>query len=86
MLSETGPRLVVVTDREAEIVTAGAAVTRWTPGTIDVISPLGAGDAFMGSLAAGLSGLDWDLSRVAEILPQAADDATQRCRHWGARS
>jgi fructokinase len=86
MLSETGPRLVVVTDREAEIVTAGAAVARWTPGTIDVVSPLGAGDAFMGSLAAGLSGLDWDLSRVAEILPQAADDATQRCRHWGARS
>ena len=48
--------------------------------------PGGAGDAFMGSLAAGLSKLGWELSRVGEVLPQAAADATSRCGHWGART
>ncbi len=85
VLAGLGPRLVVVTDREAEIVTAGEAEARWVPERIEVVSPLGAGDAFMGSLAAGLAGLGWDLSRVAEVLPRAAAHATACCLHWGAR-
>jgi sugar/nucleoside kinase (ribokinase family) len=84
-LARLGPRLVVVTDREREIVSAGEAEACWTPGRVDVVSPLGAGDAFMGSLAAGLADLGWDLSRVAEVLPRAAADATACCLHWGAR-
>jgi sugar/nucleoside kinase (ribokinase family) len=84
-LAGLGPRLVVVTDREKTIFTAGEAEERWTPQETEVVSPLGAGDAFMGSLAAGLAGLGWDLSRVAEVLPQAAADATASCLHWGAR-
>jgi sugar/nucleoside kinase (ribokinase family) len=85
-LARMGPELVVVTDREKEIRTAGAAEARWTPGATGVVSSLGAGDAFMGSLAAGLSKLGWELSRVGEVLPQAAADATSRCGHWGART
>ena len=84
-LAGLGPRLIVVTDREKEIVTAGEAEVRWTPQPVDVVSPLGAGDAFIGSLAAGLAGLGWDLSRVAEVLPLATADATACCLHWGAR-
>ena len=84
-LASMGPSLVVVTDREKTIVTAGEAEESWTPHQVDVVSPLGAGDAFMGSLAAGLAGLGWDLSRVAEVLPAAAEDATACCLHWGAR-
>jgi sugar/nucleoside kinase (ribokinase family) len=84
-LADLGPGLVVVTDREKEIVTAGATEASWTPEQVEVLSPLGAGDAFMGSLAAGLSELGWDLSRAGEALPRAAQDATACCLHWGAR-
>jgi fructokinase len=84
-LASLGPRLVVVTDGPNEIVTAGEVEASWSPGEVDVVSPLGAGDAFMGGLAAGLAKTGWELSRVAEVLPQAARDATERCRHWGAR-
>jgi sugar/nucleoside kinase (ribokinase family) len=51
-----------------------------------MVSELGAGDAFMGSLAAGLSKLDWDLSRVPEVLADASADAAACCRTWGART
>ena len=85
-LAGMGPDLVVVTDRERAIRTAGAATATWVPERIEVVSPLGAGDAFMGSLAAGLAQRGWDLSRVAEVLPLAAADATRACGHWGARS
>jgi fructokinase len=84
-LESMGPELVVVTDREGEIRTAGASGVAWTPSPVEVVSPLGAGDSFMGSLAAGLSGLGWDLGRVGEVLPRAAADATAVCAHWGAR-
>ncbi len=85
-LEAMGPELVVVTDGGDEILTAGAAEVTWKPSPAEVVSPLGAGDAFMGSLAAGLSGLDWNLGRVAEVLPRAAADATAVCQHWGAQS
>ena len=50
----------------------GHCLIRSTPvERVEVVSPLGAGDAFMGSLAAGLAGLGWDLGRVAEVLPAA---------------
>ena len=85
-LEAMGPELVVVTDGEGEILTAGAAEVTWKPSPVEVVSPLGAGDAFMGSIAAGLSALDWNLGRVAEVLPRAAADATAVCEHWGAQS
>ena len=44
----------MVTNGE-EIVTAGAVEARHRPEPVETVSPLGAGDAFMGGLAAGLA-------------------------------
>ena len=84
-LATFGPRLVVVTDGHGTVRTAGAAEAEFTPPKSEVVSPLGAGDAFMGALAAGLAGVDWDFSRVAEVLPAAAGAGSAACAHWGAQ-
>jgi fructokinase len=87
-LAGLGPQLVVVTDGPGEVLTAGATGGSFSPrplGEAEIVSPLGAGDAFMGALAAGLAGLGWDLSRAAEALPAACADAAACCRSWGAR-
>ena len=81
----TGPELVVVTAGREGIVTAGATEVRFRPEPVDPVSPLGAGDAFMGGLAAGLAGLGWDLERVGEVLPAAAAAAAAACVRWGAQ-
>lgn len=85
-LATFGPRLVVVTDGHGLIRTAGAVETEFTPPEADVVSPLGAGDAFMGALCAGLGELDWDFGRVGEVLPAAAAAGTGACGHWGAQT
>jgi len=85
MLATLGPRLVVVTDGFRRVITAGAAEVELEPPFADVVSPLGAGDAFMGTLAAGLCRNNWDFSRVAEVLPDAAEAGTSACGHWGAQ-
>jgi len=84
-LARMGPRLAVVTDGAGAVVTAGAAEVSYLPEEAEVISPLGAGDSFMGALAAGLAGLDWDFSRVAEILPAATRAAAETCGRWSAQ-
>ncbi|MGA7436196.1 MAG: carbohydrate kinase, partial [Solirubrobacterales bacterium] len=63
-LASFGPRLAVVTDGARRVITAGAAEAEYEPADTKVVSPLGAGDAFMGSLCAGLARLGWDFSRV----------------------
>ncbi|MBN8866664.1 MAG: hypothetical protein J0H98_03840 [Solirubrobacterales bacterium] len=84
-LARMGPSLVVVTAGEGEILTAGAVEARHSPEPRVPVSPLGAGDAFMGALAAALSGLAWDLARAAEALPVAAEAAAGACAGWGAQ-
>ena len=87
-LATLGPALVVVTHGPGEVLTAGATTGAYTPTPVrpeELVSPLGAGDAFMGGLAAGLAALGWDLSRAAEALPAACADAAACCRVWGAR-
>ncbi|MGK2932416.1 MAG: PfkB family carbohydrate kinase [Solirubrobacterales bacterium] len=84
-LATFGPRLVVVTDGQGTVRTAGAAEAEYTVADAEVVSPLGAVDAFMGALAAGLAGLDWDFSRVDEVLPAAAEAGSAACAHWGAQ-
>ncbi|MGK2956496.1 MAG: carbohydrate kinase family protein [Solirubrobacterales bacterium] len=85
-LAAFGPRLVVVTDGHGRIRTAGAVEVDFTPPETEVISPLGAGDAFMGALCAGLDGVGWNFGRVAEVLPAAATAGAQACGHWGAQT
>lgn len=86
MLAASGPRLVVVTDGPDRVITAGAAEAVFVPAETPVVSPLGAGDAFMGALASGLSELGWDFARVAEVLPEAAAAGSAACGHWGAQA
>ncbi len=80
-----GPELVVVTAGEGAVVTAGAAEVSFEPEVTRTVSPLGAGDAFMGGLAAGLAGIGWDLAGVGSVLPDAARAAAAVCGHWGAQ-
>lgn len=84
-LVELGPELVVITDGEGTILTAGAAEATFRPEPVPTVSPLGAGDAFMGGLASGLARRDWDLSSAAEVLPEAAAAAAGVCGSWGAQ-
>jgi fructokinase len=84
-LAGMGPELVVVTAGEGEIITAGAIEETFRPEPVAAVSPLGAGDAFMGGLAAGLAGLGWDFTRAGEALPGAARAAAAVCGHWGAQ-
>lgn len=83
-----GPRLAVVTAGAAGAVArlAGEDATHRCPpaAAVEQPWPLGAGDAFMGALAAGLHHRDWDLGRIAEVLPLAATAGAEACRHPGA--
>lgn len=80
-----GPDLAVVTDGAGTVVTAGAIEAVHHPEPTRTVSPLGAGDAFMGGLAAGLARLGWDLERVVEVLPEAARSAAAVVSGWGAQ-
>lgn len=84
-LAALGPDLAVITDGDGEIFTAGAVETSYRPDPVQAVSPLGAGDAFMGGLAAGLARRNWDLTRVGEALPEAALAAVSVCGRWGAQ-
>ena len=83
-LCELGPRLVIVTSGTGPVVARGAAAADVTPPKVEVVSPLGAGDAFMGTLAAGLHARDFDLALAGEVLSAAAEVAARTCTHLGA--
>ena len=83
-LCELGAALGVVTTGPGGAVMRGAAATEVAAKKIGLVSPLGAGDAFMGALAAGLAALGWDARRGAEALPAAVEAGTRACTHWGA--
>ena len=84
-LLELGPSLAIVTDGPGEVVVRGAAEGSFTPEPVEVLSPLGAGDAFMAGLVAGLARTDWDFTRASDLLPGACTDAGRACLVWGAR-
>jgi sugar/nucleoside kinase (ribokinase family) len=84
-LAAMGPKLAVVTAGESEVFTAGAVEASHQPEKAETVSPLGAGDAFMGALAAGLARLGWDFTRAGEILPECAAAAAEVCGRWGAQ-
>jgi sugar/nucleoside kinase (ribokinase family) len=51
---------------------------------VDVTSPLGAGDAFMGTLAARLAAAGWDPGAAPGALQAAVEAGAEACTHWGA--
>ena len=84
-LLELGPEVVVVTDGDGPVICRGASATASQPEPVEVVSPLGAGDAFMGSLIAGLDRAGWDLAATGDLLGEACREAGRACRLWGAR-
>jgi sugar/nucleoside kinase (ribokinase family) len=84
-LCEQGAQLGVVTIGRNGAVMRGAANAEQASPDVDVVSPLGAGDAFMGALAAGLAEVDWDPERGAEALKGAVEAGARACTGWGAQ-
>lgn len=76
-LLELGPALVVVTSGSQPTVARGICETEVEPPAVDVVSQLGAGDAFMGTLAAGL---------LPGLTPSAAEAGIAAAVEAGARA
>jgi sugar/nucleoside kinase (ribokinase family) len=85
-LCRLGSELGVVTLGRRGAVMKGAAEASAATPEVEVIAPLGAGDAFMGALAAALAGLDWELGRAAEALPDALAAGARACTTWSAQA
>jgi fructokinase len=81
-----GAQIGVVTRGAAGALMRGAADGEADAPRIEVVSPLGAGDAFMGALAAGLAKAGWDPARAAEALPGAVAAGARACSGWGAQA
>jgi fructokinase len=84
-LCALGARLAVVTLGPEGAVMRGEAEAEVAAPRVEVVSPLGAGDAFMGALAAGLGAVDWDPAMAAEALPGAVAAGARACTGWGAQ-
>ena len=83
-LVELGAELAVVTLGAEGAVMRGACEAELPAPEVEVVTTLGAGDAFMGTLVGGLAGLGWDLSRADEALPAALGAAADACSRWSA--
>lgn len=79
-----GPELVVVTAGAAPLASRGLCCAEITPPAVEIVSPLGSGDIFMGTLAAGLMRTSWDPGGVPALLEQAAEAAAAACERIGA--
>jgi sugar/nucleoside kinase (ribokinase family) len=62
----------------------GACEAEMPATDVEVVSTLGAGDAFMGTLVAELAKLDWDSSRAEKALGPALDAAADAFTRWSA--
>jgi sugar/nucleoside kinase (ribokinase family) len=83
-LAAMGAELAVVTLAEDGAVIRGACEAEAPAPPVEVVSTLGAGDAFMGTLVAGIAMRDWDAERAGEALAPALEAAAQACTRWGA--
>jgi sugar/nucleoside kinase (ribokinase family) len=81
-----GAKIAVVTLGAEGALMRGASSGEAPAPEVDVVSPLGAGDAFMGALAAGLAALNWETSRAADALPAACAAGARACTAWGAQA
>lgn len=83
-IAALGAKLAVVTLGAEGAVVRGACEAEVPAPEIDVVSTLGAGDAFMGTLVAELARLGWDARRADEALPAALAAAAEACTRWAA--
>lgn len=83
-LVDLGPGLVVVTSGSEPVVARGACDVEVAPPEVEMVSPLGAGDVFMGTLAAGLWQRGWTMGDGASSIEAAAAAGAEACSHLGA--
>jgi sugar/nucleoside kinase (ribokinase family) len=83
-LAEMGAEVAVVTLGEEGALIRGACEADAPGIDVEVVSTLGAGDAFMGTLVAGLDERDWDASRADEALGPALEAAAEACTRYSA--
>jgi fructokinase len=79
-----GAELAAVTMGPDGAVLRGACEAELPAPEVEVVSTLGAGDCFMGTLVAGLAERNWDASRADEALVPALDAAAEACTRWSA--
>ncbi|MGH2994006.1 MAG: carbohydrate kinase family protein [Solirubrobacterales bacterium] len=83
-IAALGARIAIVTMGAAGAVIRGAVEAEEDGIEVEVTSTLGAGDAFMGTLAAGLAEAGWDPARADGALARAVRASAEACTHWGA--
>jgi fructokinase len=83
-IAAMGAELAVVTMGEEGVVIRGACKAELPIPEVEVVSTLGAGDVFMGTLVAGLAERNWDATRAGEALGPALDAAGETCTRWSA--
>jgi sugar/nucleoside kinase (ribokinase family) len=81
---ELGATLAVVTMGEGGAVIRGACVAEEPAPEVELVSTLGAGDAFLGTLLGGLAAHRWDASRAGDALGPALAAAAEACTRWSA--
>jgi sugar/nucleoside kinase (ribokinase family) len=84
VLAQMGAELAVVTVGPEGAVIRGAAEAEAPSPQVEVVSTLGAGDAFMGTFVAGLAGLGWEATRAGEALDPALRAAAEACTRYSA--
>jgi sugar/nucleoside kinase (ribokinase family) len=83
-LAEMGAELAVVTLGEEGAVIRGAVEAEVPAPRVEVVSTLGAGDAFMGTLVGELANRGWDSGAAGEALGPALEVAGETCTRWAA--
>jgi sugar/nucleoside kinase (ribokinase family) len=83
-LAAMGAELAVVTLAEEGALIRGACAAEAPAPRVEVVSSLGAGDAFMGTLVAGIAARAWHAGRASEALAPALEASARVCTHWGS--
>jgi sugar/nucleoside kinase (ribokinase family) len=83
-IAALGARIAIVTRGAAGAVIRGAVEAEEDGIEVEVTSTLGAGDSFMGALAASLADAGWNPDRADRALARAVRASAEACTHWGA--
>jgi sugar/nucleoside kinase (ribokinase family) len=83
-LRKAGAKLVAITLGSDGAILRGSEKGHVAASPADVVSTVGAGDAFTGTLVARLVLSGFYPSAVAAALGEAADAAARACEHWGS--
>jgi len=83
-LAGRGARVAVVTRGSEGAVASGEASGEVAGEEVEVVSPLGAGDAFMGALTAGFAKRGWDPDATPVALAEANRAGAHACSVWRA--